>query len=210
MSSEKKDNSTLRQKARLRNMARLFLPVTPVVMETHGGYGHIYLECYSDVRQGVVFETSDRKVLTLAEQRPSWAVYQADCVAAIAQGAGAHLPVNFLDVDPYGDPWPVISAFFSSNRPRPDVMMVCVNDGLRQKLKMNDGWSTSSLEGIVERYGNDAMFARYLDICAELLQEKAASAGYTLDGFTGYYCGFAKQMTHYAARLTRATSAGLP
>lgn len=210
MSSEKKDNSTLRQKAKLRNMARLFLTDVPVVMETHGGYGRIFLECYSDVRQGVVFETDDKKALALAEQRPTWAVYQADCVAAISQGAGAHLPVNFLDVDPYGDPWPVIDAFFSSARPRPTDMIVCVNDGLRRNLKANGGWSIASLEGMVERYGNDLMFARYLDVCAELLQQKAASAKYTLNGFTGYYCGFSKQMTHYVARLTQATSSNLP
>ncbi len=205
--SDKKDNSTLRQKVRLRNLARLFLIDVPVVMETHGGYGRIYLDCYADVKSGVVFETDDVKVLTLAEQRPTWAVYQADCVAAITQGAGAHLAVNFLDVDPYGDPWPVIGAFFSSNRPRPERMVVVVNDGLRRNLKANGAWSIGSLGEMVERYGNDVMFARYLDVCAELMQEKAASAGYTLDGFTGYYCGFSRQMTHYAARFTKATYA---
>lgn len=223
--AKQKDNSILRRKVELRRLGldllvhpEKFVPaesafglmdadtapntITPVVMETHGGYGRIYLDCYAGIADGVVFETDENKVLLLAEQRPTWAVYQANCELAIRGGAGAHLPVNLLDVDPYGDPWVTIDAFFRSERPRPDRMVVVVNDGLRQKLKMNGGWSTHSLAGMVDRRGNDALYDDYLDVCRDLMEQKAALADYHLDSFTGYYCGHARQMTHYLALLT--------
>jgi hypothetical protein len=224
---KQKDNTTLRRKIELRRLALDLLThpgkysapaesafalldtpapeeptITPVVMETHGGYGRIYLDCYAGIEDGVVFETDEKKVLMLAEQRPTWAVYQADCEHAIKGGAGAHLEVNLLDVDPYGDPWLVIDAFFRSERPRPERMVVVVNDGLRQKLRMKNGWDTHSLLGMVDRHGNDALYDDYLDICRDLIGEKAALANYSLDSFTGYHCGSAKQMTHYLALLT--------
>lgn len=174
----------------------------PVVMETHGGNGHIWQACYSEVADGVVFEKDERKVGRLARQRPAWAVYQADSVMALGSGAGRHLAVNVLDVDPYGDPWPTIAAFFASERPRPDPLYVVVNDGLRQKIKMGGAWSVGTMQGVVQRYGND-LYDVYLDVCEELMHEQAVKAGYALDRFTGFYCGYMRQMTHYLAVLTR-------
>jgi len=172
-------------------------------METHGGYGAIWNQCYADVSSGVVFEKDPAKTQVLAVQRPTWAVYECDCEGALLAGVGAHLPVNFVDVDPYGEPWPVIDAFFRSNRPFPEALGIVVNDGLRQKLKMNGGWNVGSLESAVSRWGNNALYKNYLDICKELLQEKASQRGYTLTRWKGYYCGHAQQMTHYAALFIR-------
>jgi len=171
----------------------------PVVLETHGGWGAIWRRCYSKIEQGVVFEKNPEKAGALAIQRPTWAVYEADCVYAIGVGVGAHLPVNFVDVDPYGEPWPVVDAFFGSSREWPDKLAMAVNDGLRQKLKTNGGWNVASLAGVVAKYGNAALYEHYLDICQELLQDKAAQVGYTLRRWAGYHCGHADQMTHYAA-----------
>lgn len=197
-----KDNTTFRRKLRLRRLALRVLGQTPVVMETHGGYGRLWLECYRDVVDGVVFEVDGHKADTLAEQRPSWAVYQADCVTALAGGAGAHLAINLLDVDPYGEPWPVLDAFFASERPRPNRMVVVVNDGLRRNVRFGFAWHVGSLAPIVERYGND-LFDRYLEACEEIMQQKAAQAGYAVSRFSGYYCGEKKNMTHYLAILDR-------
>lgn len=171
-------------------------------METHGGIGQIYKQCYIGIEDGVVFEKDARKAVVLGRQRPTWAVYEADCVSAIEAGAGSHLPVNFLDVDPYGDPWPVIEAFFSSDRPRPNKMVVVVNDGLRQKIEMGGARDVGSLHGVVSQLGND-FHGVYLDVCQRLMIEKAVQAGFTLDRFAGYYCGHAKQMTHYLAILSK-------
>lgn len=156
-----------------------------------------------DIAHGVVFEKDPDKTKVLAVQRPAWAVYECDCEQAIAAGVGAHLPVNFLDCDPYGEPWPVIDAFFQSERPFPSMLAIVVNDGLRQKLKMNGGWNVASLEHVVARYGNNVLYANYLEICKELLQEKASQRGYALTRWAGYYCGHAQQMTHYAGLFTR-------
>lgn len=194
----KKDNSTFRRKVELR--LRLLKEIEePVVMETHGGYGAVWKKCYMSAPDGVVFETDEKKVEVLAKQRPEWAVYQADCITSLASGVGEHLAINFLDVDPYGDPWPVVDAFFRSNRPRPDCMAVAVNDGLRQKVRMGGGWDVDSLAAAVEKYGASVMHDNYLEVCAEMLQEKAGQCGYSLTRWAGYYCGHADQMTHYGA-----------
>lgn len=220
---KQRDNSTYRQKVTLRRfmLAQMEqvsqraqaggLPrLEPVVMETHGGVGAIYHACYAKVpvRQGVVFERDPLKAGLLARQRPGagWSVYEADCVQAIKAGAGSHLAVNVLDVDPYGEPWPVLDAFFDSiaegrrsNLSR--LLYVVVNDGMRQNTRVNRAWKTGSLLKVVEKIPNHEIDKRYLEVCEMLMTEKAALAGYSLTRFVGYYCGHADQMTHYLAEL---------
>lgn len=196
-----KDNSTFLQKVNLR---RLLLRecADPVVMETHGGLGKIWQACYSHIERGIVMEKDQKKAAVLAKQRPSWAVYQCDSVPSIAAGAGAHLPINFVDVDPYGDPWPILDAFLTSKRDFPDRLCIAVNDGLRNKLKATGGWDVASMADAVAVFGN-RLYGRYLELCEWQMQQKAAKAGYSLDRFRGYYCGANKDMTHYAAILSR-------
>lgn len=174
-----------------------------MILETHGGYGKIYELCYADLPAGVVFEKDPDKAGFLAGQRPTWAVYEGDSLKGIAARVGSHLPVNFLDLDPYGSPWEIINAFFENWGELPDRLAVAVNDGLRQKCKMNGAWSVGVLAEKVARYGNQSLYADYKEICRELLEEKAAQAGYRLSRWTAYYCGFRGQMTHYGAVLER-------
>jgi len=174
----------------------------PVILETHGGIGRLWAACYAGVEAGVVFEKDEDMAAHLARQRPTWAVYEADCVGALVGGAGAHLTVNVLDLDPWGEPWPAIQAFFESDRPRAARLWVVVNDGLRDCIKTGRAWRVESLQGMVQRYGND-LFARYLDVCRELLTQKAAQAGYSLDRFAGYHCGAGGIITHYLAQFSR-------
>lgn len=197
----KKDNTTLDLKVRLRLNALQEL-ADPIVMETHAGYGRIWWRCYRHIENGIAFEKDIKKADALARQRPTWAIYQCDCVMALKSGVGGHLPVNFLDLDPYGEPWPAIDAFFGSDRPRPDKLIICVNDGLRQKVRYAS-WSIHSLQAMVRKYGNASIYDRYMEICRELLEIKAAQAGYRLSRWTGYYCGHNGHMTHYAAVLLR-------
>lgn len=175
----------------------------PVVLETHGGWGHIYQQLYHALPPGAVFEKDPDKAAFLAQQRPTWAVYEGDCEQAIAAGAVDAWPFSFIDLDPYGQPWPVIDALFSRrDREWPATLALAVNDGLLQKLKLGGGsWGVASMAMMTERYGN-SLRANYLAVCQELLQEKAGQVGYTLARWTGYYCGYNKQMTHYAAVLT--------
>lgn len=196
-----KDNTTYAKKVALRRKA-LSLVSDPVVMETHGGEGKLFRACYTQVDQGVVFEKNPEKSAILGRQRPTWAVYEGDCVACLKAGVGAHLTVNLLDLDPYGQPWPVLDAFFGSERPRPETLVVVVNDGLRQKVRYGGAWGTKSMREMVRKHGND-IYGVYLDVCAELMQEKAAQAGYRLDRFAGYYCGHIQNVTHYLAILKR-------
>jgi len=197
-----KDNTTLLLKVSLRKNLLKEIK-NPVVMETHGGEGLVFNYCYKDVEHGVVFEKKPEKTIVLAKQRPSWFVYEADCQNAIGAGVGKHLSINFLDVDPYGEPWPVINEFFKNGFYLPKKLCIAVNDGLRQKLKMNGGWSVRSLRKKVEEYGNKDLYVNYLKICKELLSEISSPQGYKITKWAGYYCGSGKQMTHYAAVLER-------
>ena len=171
-------------------------------METHGGNGLIFSHCYAHLDTGIVFEKDPTKAAILGKQRPTWAVYEADCIGALASGVGNHLPINFLDLDPYGDPWPVLDAFFEGRRNLSPILAIVVNDGLRQKVKMGGAWNAGSLSEVVSEFGND-LYPIYLEVCQELMIKKAVKAGYHLDRFGGYYCGHLKQMTHYYALLQK-------
>lgn len=197
-----KDNSTLRRKVALRRAALADMDEIPVILETHGGYGRIWERCYAHVQAGCVFETDPKKTVALAQQRPTWAVYESDCVKALQAGAGAHLTINYLDVDPYGEPWPVFDAFFQRERPRAETLHVVVNDGLRQKVQVGGAWSCESLKDVVMRYGNN-LYESYLEVAQILLQEKAAQCGYSMTHWAGYHCGHQGQMSHYRAIFTR-------
>ena len=197
-----KDNSTFPLKRSLRVRA-LRLIDNPVVMESHGGFGKLYAACYSTIAQGVVFEKDPVKSEYLARQRPTWSVYEGDCVRAIAAGAGSHLPVNFLDCDPYGEAWPVIRAFIESDRPKPDRLVIVVNDGSRQNLKLQRAWGVHSMSDVMLKYGNARCYEQYKEICREMIATMGHNAGWTLQKFASYYCGNAKAMTHWAALLTR-------
>jgi hypothetical protein len=199
MTAGQKDNSTFAEKVAIRRLA-LRQVEQPVILETHGGYGHLWRECYRDAPPGTVFEKNADRAAILAQQRPAWAVYEGDCVKALWAGVGGHQPVTLLDLDPYGEPWPALEAFFASPRPFAPFMAVVVNDGLRQSLKMQYAWPVKSLAGIVQAFGNN-IFAHYLEACQLLLTELAAKAGYDLRRFTGRYVGHGGNMTHYLALL---------
>jgi len=194
-----KDNSTYREKVALRKRMLRDVP-QPVVCETHGGAGELYRAVYSHVERGIVFEIDQRKADTLVHQRPRWAVYNSPCEDGIAAGAGACLPINVLDCDPYGDPWPVLRAWFQSERSHQPRLWVVVNDGLRLKIKRGESWIVGSLKVAVQEFGND-LHRQYLGVSRWLLEREAAHRGYVVRRFEGYYCGYNEQMTHYAAFL---------
>jgi hypothetical protein len=194
------DNSTLVKKTALRRQALKLLPA-PVVMETHGGTGQIYRRCYAHIDTGVVFERDPRKARVLGLQRPTWAVYRADCVAAIRAGVGGHLPVNFFDLDPWGEPWPAIEAIFSGGLDLPGRIVFAVNDVLRLTLKRG-AWRVRSMADAVTKFGND-IYHRYLEVARWKLERIAAEVGFTLERFGGYYCGVQQQNAHYYALLRR-------
>jgi hypothetical protein len=204
----KKDNSTLSKKSSLRAKALAVLAKTdePFIMETHGGFGKLWAQCYSHIPEGVVFEKDPIKALRLAKQRPHWSVYECDCVKAIKEQVGSHLPINYVDVDPYGDPWPVIEAFLSSDRPKPERVMIVTNDGLRQKLQLGGAWVVGSMDRVVSQRGNATVYHDYLDVCKDMMRDLAAKGGYQLTRWTAYFTGRQEAMTHYAALLTRQAS----
>lgn len=200
--SRKKDNSTLRHKARLRRKVLAELN-SPVILETHGGFGQLYAECYSQIEAGCVIEKDDAKADVLARQRPCWAVYQGNCEKLLSAGAGSHLKYNLIDVDPYGSPFETIDAILSDPmRPLADELHLLVNDGLRKRARLNVCWTTHGLKDIVAQFGNN-LFDCWLDVAKLKIIESAKQLGYELAAFYGYYCGHGYDMSHYHATLRR-------
>jgi len=201
----KKDNRSGREKAILRHQIVGLMEDVPVICETHGGKGVLWGLVYKDIAgvTGFVFEKDWEKAKVLALQRPRWAVYSEDCVRCLAGGVGAHLTVNLLDVDPYGDPWPAVDAFFQSERPRAETLWIVVMDNLLDSCRTGRAWDTPSLKGIVADFGND-LAPIYADVVGrELIQRKAAQAGYSLGRFVGIRSGHSKRTALFGAQLTR-------
>jgi hypothetical protein len=206
-SKQTRDNSTFGLKVALRTRALDILgDDPPVVLETHGGLGKLFRAVYEDrVPVGVVFEKDGRKAPLLAGQRPRWAVYQVDVVAALAAGVGGHLTVNLLDLDPYGSVLDAAGAFFGSARPRADRLVVVANDGGRQNARFGHCYLSQNelMKAAVVEFGNDVMDERYMDALRWMVARAAAVAGYQLGAWEGYYCGQYKQMTHFLAVFER-------
>ena len=198
-----KDNRFIIPKTRLRRLALQRLLDAPVILETHGGEGALFRQCYMDVKQGVVIEKDPRKTEILAEQRPTWAVYEGDSAELIQAGVGGHLPINFLDCDPYGAAFDVLEAFFSSDRPFPNRFMVVVHDGLQGRLRRFGGWDQPCLQPFIQQLGEAGLKKKYLAICRTLLRERAALANYEIEHFRGTT---AERHTHYFAELVQADS----
>ena len=197
----KKDNGSRSLKAYVRR--KLMGQIAPIaVLETHGGSGAMYNDCYRGV-PGVVIEKNQNKASSLAEQRQAWAVYEGDSEKIIKAGAGFHLPINFVDIDPYGDPWPVIDAVFSQAANLPDTWGLVVNDGLRRFLMLGGAWKMPRFKKYVAEVGNKEVPRIYLDICRREIEEKARAIGAGLDWWLCVSGGAGKQMTHYAAVISR-------
>jgi hypothetical protein len=175
------------------------------MLETHGGTGVLWRAVFPDVERGLVFEIDPRKAEHLAQQRPTWSVYEADSHRALAAGAGLHLRFNLIDVDPYGDPWSTIeSIFVNPERPLADRLAITVNDGLHRKLKVQGGWNVRSIQPAVRHFGNHGLNQRYLEVCRWNMERIVTPLGYTVRQWTAYHCGVSQTMTHYAALLEKA------
>ena len=199
-----KDNRTLLEKSHLRKEMLARLESEPCLLETHGGNGELFLRCYADVQEGAVFETDPKKAVTLLKQRPTWAVYESDCVWSLHNGVASHLKVNFVDFDPYGGAWNVIEAFFKSERPRAEKLIVVVHDGVRMSLKRFGGGRINFFSDLVTEVGEIELYENYLSICEELLFKIVSDAGYKAQEFGGFYSKADSDQTHFFAELYRA------
>jgi len=202
-----KDNSTFKQKRALRRRALADLAALgisqPAVLETHGGTGQLWKACYEHLPVGVVLEKDPRKAAILGLQRTHWRVYEGECVNALQEGVAGDLAIELLDCDPYGGALETVSAFFQSKRQFAPIMVVVVNDGMRQSLSLGKAWTIHALAPYVEQYGNDAIYPAYGEVCREHLEKEATAVGYTVSRFSFYYCGANGYLTHYYALLTR-------
>jgi hypothetical protein len=84
-------------------------------------------------------------------------VYRPTARWRFAAGVDAHPPLNFLDLDPYGEPCPGFDAFLLR--------------ALRQKCKMNGAWTVRSMQSAGNRR-NAVLYELYRDGCRDPEQEK--------------------------------------
>ena len=174
------------------------------ILETHGGKGRVWERVYSGF-SGVVIEKNPDKTEFLVIQRPTWKVYEGDSVRLLFGGLCRAEAFSVIDVDPYGEPWPIFRALVERHDAWPSSFGIAVNDGLRQKLKLGGGWNVNSVKHLAERYGNRAMYSNYLAVCKVMIEEMFAPLGFSITWWHGYYCGANNDMTHYAAVLTRSS-----
>lgn len=176
----------------------------PFVLETHGGRGELWGRLYSGFTRGAVIEKKPDDAEFLARQRPNWQVFEGKSELVLEAGLFRWEQVDFLDCDPYGEPWKVLEAFFGyEGRKWAPRMAVAVNDGLRQNTRIKGSWKVGSLQTMVRRYGNDNIRQHYKDIAIEKLTAIAGAAGYRVEHSEAYYCGNFDDMTHYGAVLVR-------
>ena len=203
-----KDNKTLLEKSRLRKQMLARVDAPPVILETHGGKGDLFRRCYADVESGFVFETDPSKAEKLVSQRPNWAVYETDCVWGLENGVGGHLEVNFIDADPYGQAWYVLEAFFGSQRPRAEQVILVVHDGVRGSLGRYGSLNMPIFAPIVEQIGELNLYRNYLEVCEQLLDDMVSETGYAMTGFGGFYSRRDKDQTHFFAELLKTLDKG--
>lgn len=204
--SKQQDNSTFEQNLRLRRAVLHAAPPEPVVLETHGGFGRLYERAWFKARTGVVVEKVEGKAAALAEQRPTWRVYQADSLKALRAGIAADLRFDIVDLDPYGSPHDYLDALASSGRTWPDSWHLVVNDGLRQSLALGGAWHSDTMAWAVQKHGNN-LHPIYLRVAREAVERFAERLGYLVAGWHGYYTGANSMMTHYWARIERKPGA---
>lgn len=200
--TEKKDNSTLQAKVNLRLDGLQGIDRNTPILETHGGYGKIYGYCYARFPIGVVIEKNPDKASHLAQQRPSWRVYEGETEKALSNGLADDLEFGFIDIDPYGSPFGVLSALLDHPRCLADSLVIAINDGMRQKVKRGGAWTVEALRPVVAEFGNE-IYPVYLDVCRWMVEKIATPNGYELSDWRGYYCGHAQGMTHYLVKLRR-------
>ena len=203
---ESKDNKTFVEKSHLRRLM-LEKVETPVICETHGGRGDLFRRCYATVDTGIVFEKDAMKAEVLVRQRPNWAVYESDCVWALKNGVGSHLEINFMDCDPYGQAWQVLKAFFESDRPRADRVVLVVHDGVRNRIGRFGASDIDVFQDVITKVGEIHLYRNYIEVCEDMLTERAESAGYAVEAFGGFYSKRDKDQTHFFAELIKRNPA---
>ena len=205
---DRQQHTTFAKKVNLRRRVLADLEAhgaEPAILETHGGWGRLYEALYAGAAGGVVFERHRHRAEHLARQRPTWAVYETDCVPALAAGVGSHLAPNLIDLDPYGGPWEALGAALSGLADLGDPLWVVANDGILEKLRIQGAWAIHCLRELVPEFGNK-LDDVYLDVAKVMVGRLAAVRGYRLDDWRGYYCGKTRNLTHWAARLRRTRS----
>jgi len=197
----KKDNGSkfIKQAMRAKLLAKID---SPRILEAYGGKGELGKALYLQY-PGVVFEQDGGKAQYLAEQRPSWAVYDGDCVKAMAAGIGFHLRPNFLDFDPYGSPWPAIRAAFTQKNNLDDFVGVVVNDGLRRFAMLGRAWKSIDLAEYAKKLGNQGVHKQWFAVVRDIFNCVVGDAGFSVREWAIKSAGAGGQMTHYAAIIER-------
>ena len=122
-------------------------------------------------------------------------------------GVGSHLEINFIDADPYGQAWQVLHAFFQSDRPRADRVVLVVHDGVRNRIGRYGASDIDVFQDVITKVGEIALYRNYIEVCEDMLTEMVETAGYTVESFGGFYSRKDKDQTHFFAELAKRNPA---
>lgn len=172
----------------------------PVVCECHAGSDDFGVSLYREF-DGVAFDRDWRKTGMLVKRSPSWAVYEGKSDVLARIGAGRHLRITLLDINPYGAPWSLLRAWFDSPREHPNQMILVAYDGLRA-MKMGKAWDNDELQDAVMRFGADQLQENYGIISEALVEEITGQVGYEL-AWWRYSDGGRNRAAHWIAHITR-------
>jgi hypothetical protein len=171
------------------------------VLEAFAGYGHLYRACYKGL-QGCAIDSKEQRVELLAAERPDWITVQGDNAALLASGLMADQPFGLYDLDAYGTPLGCVEAVLRSGRVFAPTTWMVATDGITQKLRMGAG-DVRVLRDVTERHGEDFVRRNYESVLVELVAGWAARVKLRASLERFYYCGAARQMCHWAVRLTK-------
>lgn len=169
----------------------------------------MFMHCYANCQQpGWVVEKDSGKAAQLTYQRPDWWVIEGESEKLLKACPTAFAGANFVDIDPWGNPWEHLQALLTPERRLADRLQLVVHDGSRRFLSFskNGGndqrWKQGFFLELTLKYGNN-LRDDYLDICQVTVAELARFCGYRLTGWAGEYTGKDSHSTHYWATLLR-------
>lgn len=199
-----RDNNDLEFKIKLRKSFLKSISDAPVILEIYGGSGRIFNRVYSKYEHGVVLEKNPEKVEFLCKQRPSWAVYECDSVKALSDGFYVWKNFNFIDCDPYSNPYLSLEAFFHGRKMLPENLAIVVTDGMPLAIQLRGGgWRVKIPQELVQKFGNN-LNNNYIEVVRYYWNQKAAELGYTVSRFEAKMGGTRKHMCYYGVALSRS------
>jgi hypothetical protein len=176
----KKHNSKVAHKLLVRQRVAGLLGNSAEILETFSGEGLMYDGCWS-MFSGACIDSDAAKARDSARSRPRWRTYCGDTGRALSAGWLSSVAFDVVDIDPYGEPWPYVRAFFDTERAMPDQWWLILTDGYWPQ--MNRSGMSKTLFG--DRCGqriSGVSAASYIEMSRDFIGGEAERVGFVVGG----------------------------